>query len=97
MSIVAVDDFETALDEVNSTRFGLQAGVFTNDVRRVFDAARVLDVGAIVVNGTSNFRLDHVPFGGVKDSGLGRESPRFLIDDFSSIKTLLFRGLSLTS
>jgi acyl-CoA reductase-like NAD-dependent aldehyde dehydrogenase len=52
-------------------------------------------VGGLVVNGSSNFRLDHVPFGGVKDSGFGRESPRWMIDDFTVVKTLLLRGLSV--
>jgi acyl-CoA reductase-like NAD-dependent aldehyde dehydrogenase len=95
VSIVPVDDFETALALVNSTRYGLQSGLFTYDVRRVFAAARELEVGALIVNGTSNYRLDHIPFGGVKDSGIGRESPRWLIEDFSTVKTLVFRDLSL--
>jgi acyl-CoA reductase-like NAD-dependent aldehyde dehydrogenase len=97
VSIVPVDDFETALDLVNSTRYGLQSGLFTYDVRRVFAAARELEVGAVIVNGTSNYRLDHIPFGGVKDSGIGRESPRWLIEDFSTVKTLVFRDFSLWS
>ena len=52
-------------------------------------------VGGLVVNGSSNFRLDHVPFGGVKDSGFGRESPRWMIDDYTVVKTLLLRGISV--
>jgi acyl-CoA reductase-like NAD-dependent aldehyde dehydrogenase len=97
VSLVPVDDFETAVRFVNSTRYGLQSGLFTNDLRRVFAAVRELDVGAVVVNGTSNYRLDHIPFGGVKDSGIGRESPRWLIEDFSIVKTVVFRGMSLWS
>jgi acyl-CoA reductase-like NAD-dependent aldehyde dehydrogenase len=96
-SIVPFDEFETALALVNSTRYGLQSGLFTHDVRRIFVAARELAVGALIVNGTSNYRLDHVPFGGVKDSGIGRESPRWLIEDFSTVKTLVLRDLSLWS
>ena len=57
------------------SRFGLQAGLFTRDIGRILTAWRELEVGGLVVNGSSNFRLDHVPFGGVKDSGFGRESP----------------------
>ena len=49
------------------------------------------------MNGTSNYRLDHIPFGGVKDSGIGRESPRWLIEDFSTVKTVVFRDMSLWS
>jgi acyl-CoA reductase-like NAD-dependent aldehyde dehydrogenase len=52
-------------------------------------------VGGLIVNGSSNFRLDHVPFGGVKDSGFGRETPRSMIEDFTVVKTLMLRGLSV--
>lgn len=97
VSIVAVDDFASAVTAANDSRFGLQAGLFTRDIARTFAAARSLAVGAVIVNGSSNFRLDHLPFGGVKDSGLGRESPRWLIDDFSAVKTLIFRDQSLWS
>ena len=63
--------------------------------RRIFQAWRELQVGAVVVGGTSNFRLDHVPFGGVKDSGIGRESPRWMIDDYTYVKTLLWKDESV--
>jgi acyl-CoA reductase-like NAD-dependent aldehyde dehydrogenase len=97
VSIIPVDDFDAALAAANDTRFGLQAGLFTRDVEKIFAAARSLAVGAVVVNGTSNYRLDHLPFGGVKASGLGRESPRWLIDDFTAVKSLVFRDVSLWS
>jgi acyl-CoA reductase-like NAD-dependent aldehyde dehydrogenase len=58
-------------------------------------AWRELEVGGLVVNGSSNFRLDHVPFGGVKDSGFGREAPRQMIEDYTVIKTLLLRDISI--
>ena len=61
----------------------------------IITAWRELQVGGLVVNGSSNFRLDHVPFGGVKDSGFGRESPRWMIDDYTVVKTLLLRGISV--
>ncbi|WP_370617406.1 aldehyde dehydrogenase family protein [Mumia qirimensis] len=89
------DDLATVVDECNQGRYGLQAGIFTQDITTVVDAWRELEVGAVVVNGTSNFRLDHVPFGGVKDSGVGRESPRWMIDDFTHVKTLLLKGQSV--
>jgi acyl-CoA reductase-like NAD-dependent aldehyde dehydrogenase len=79
----------------NASRFGLQAGLFTRDLGRIIAAWRDLEVGGLVVNGSSNFRLDHVPFGGVKDSGFGRESPRWMIEDYTVVKTLLLRGTSL--
>lgn len=93
--LLPYDDFDAVVDVCNQSRYGLQAGLFTRDVNRVFDAWRRLDVGGLVVGGTSNFRLDHVPFGGVKDSGIGRESPRWMIDDYTVTKTLMLRGTSL--
>lgn len=93
--VLRYDSFDEVIDTCNQSRYGLQAGLFTQDVARIFHAWRRLDVGGLVVNGTSNFRLDHVPFGGVKDSGIGRESPRWMIDDYTVTKSLVLRGMSL--
>ncbi|MEV6813513.1 aldehyde dehydrogenase family protein [Micromonospora sp. NPDC051296] len=95
VSVLPYDDFDHVVAVCNDSRYGLQAGLFTHDVRRITTAWRELEVGGLVVNGSSNFRLDHVPFGGVKDSGFGRESPRWMIDDYTVVKTLLLRGISL--
>ena len=97
VSVLPYDDFDAVLDTCNESRYGLQAGLFTSDIRRVVTAWRDLQVGGLVVNGSSNFRLDHVPFGGVKESGFGRESPRFMIEDYTVVKTLMLRGISLWS
>jgi acyl-CoA reductase-like NAD-dependent aldehyde dehydrogenase len=93
--VLPYDDFDRVIAVCNDSRYGLQAGLFTYDIRRILTAWRELEVGGLVVNGSSNFRLDHVPFGGVKDSGFGRESPRWMIDDYTVVKTLLLRGMSL--
>jgi acyl-CoA reductase-like NAD-dependent aldehyde dehydrogenase len=93
--ILRYESFDEVVEVCNRSRYGLQAGLFTQDISRVFDAWRRLEVGGLVVNGTSNFRLDHVPFGGVKDSGIGRESPRWMIDDYTVTKTLILRGMSI--
>jgi acyl-CoA reductase-like NAD-dependent aldehyde dehydrogenase len=95
VSVLPFDDFDTVLATCNTSRFGLQAGLFTADVGRILTAWRELEVGGLVVNGSSNFRLDHVPFGGVKDSGFGRESPHHMVEDYTVVKTLLLRGLSI--
>ena len=95
VSVLPYDDFDEVVRVCNSSRFGLQAGLFTRDIGRIMTAWRQLQVGGLVVNGSSNFRLDHVPFGGVKDSGFGRESPRWMIEDYTVVKTLLLRGLSI--
>lgn len=95
VAVMAYDSFTEVIETCNATRYGLQAGLFTRDIGRVFTAWRELQVGGLVVNGSSNFRLDHVPFGGVKDSGFGRESPRWMIEDFTVVKTLLVRGATV--
>ncbi|GLZ01247.1 aldehyde dehydrogenase family protein [Actinoplanes sp. NBRC 103695] len=95
VTVLPFDDFDTVLRTCNTSRFGLQAGLFTNDIGRILTAWRELEVGGLVVNGSSNFRLDHVPFGGVKDSGFGRESPHHMVEDYTVIKTLMLRGLSI--
>lgn len=95
VAVIPYDDFDAVLDQCNTSRYGLQAGLFTHDITRILTAWRRLEVGGLIVNGSSNFRLDHVPFGGVKDSGFGREAPRWLIDDFTVVKTLVLRGLSV--
>jgi acyl-CoA reductase-like NAD-dependent aldehyde dehydrogenase len=95
VAVVPYDDFTEVIDRCNAGRYGLQAGLFTRDIGRVITAWRDLEVGGLVVGGSSNFRLDHVPFGGVKDSGFGREAPRWMIEDYTTVKTLLLRGSSL--
>jgi acyl-CoA reductase-like NAD-dependent aldehyde dehydrogenase len=95
VAVLPYDGFGEVIQTCNASRYGLQAGLFTRDIGRIVTAWRELQVGGLVVNGSSNFRLDHVPFGGVKDSGFGRESPRWMIDDFTVVKTLLLRGLSV--
>ena len=95
VSVLPYDGFADVVTECNRSRYGLQAGIFTRDIGRILTAWRDLEVGGLIVNGSSNFRLDHVPFGGVKSSGFGRESPRLMIDDFTVVKTLLVRGLSI--
>ena len=84
-------DWQAALDEVNDSKFGLQAGIFTRDIHKVLDAWDELDVGGIVVNDVSSYRVDNMPYGGVKDSGLGREGIRFAMEDMSEIRNLVIR------
>ena len=76
---------------VNNSKFGLQAGLFTRDVFKVLDAWEQLDVGGIIVNDVPSYRVDNMPYGGVKDSGLGREGVRFAMDDMTEIRNLVIR------
>ncbi len=86
-------DWDAALAEVNDSKFGLQAGLFTRDIHKVLAAWDHLEVGGVVVNDVSSFRVDNMPYGGVKDSGLGREGVRFAIEDMTEIRNLVIRGL----
>ncbi len=84
-------DFERALDEVNEGDFGLQAGVFTRDIYKIQRAWDRLEVGGVVGGDVPSFRVDHMPYGGVKDSGLGREGVRYAIEDMSELRLLVVR------
>jgi len=84
-------DWKDALDEVNDSKFGLQAGLFSRDIHKIMLAWDKLDVGGICVNDVSSFRVDNMPYGGVKDSGLGREGVKFAMEDMSEIRNLLIR------
>lgn len=84
-------DFDEALAEVNRSTFGLQAGIFTRDLFKMFDAWDRLEVGGIVINDVPSYRVDNMPYGGVKDSGLGREGIRFAMEDMTEIRNLVIR------
>jgi len=84
-------DFDAALDEVNDSSFGLQAGVFTRDLYKVQKAWDELEVGGVVIGDVPSWRVDHMPYGGVKDSGLGREGVRFAIEDMTEVRLLVVR------
>lgn len=84
-------DWDKALEEVNDSRFGLQAGLFTRDIHKVLDAWDKLEVGGVCVNEVSSYRVDNMPYGGVKESGLGREGVRFAMEDMSEIRNLVIK------
>jgi len=84
-------DFDAALDEVNDSTFGLQAGVFTRDLYKAQRAWDQLDVGGVIIGDVPSWRVDHMPYGGVKDSGLGREGIRFAIQDMTEVRLLVVR------
>jgi glyceraldehyde-3-phosphate dehydrogenase (NADP+) len=86
------DDWEDALRMADDTRYGLQAGIFTDSQERVRRAFQALHVGALVVNDTPTFRVDSMPYGGTRDSGLGREGVRFAIEEMTEKKLLVHRN-----
>ena len=84
--------FDEAMAAVNDSRFGLQAGLFTRDVGKLMRAHGTLEVGGIVHDDTPAYRVDHMPYGGVKESGLGREGPRYAIEDMTEPRMLILQG-----
>ena len=91
VSLFPVDNFETAIKQSNSVDFGLQAGIFTRDINKAFTAIGKLDVGGIMINDSSDYRIDGMPFGGVKNSGLGREGVKFTIQEMTEPRVVCFK------
>jgi glyceraldehyde-3-phosphate dehydrogenase (NADP+) len=89
VTLARFTDFEEALRAVNDSPYGLQAGVFTADLERTLRAFEVLDVGGVIINDVPTWRIDHMPYGGVKDSGSGREGPRYTIEEMTELKLLV--------
>lgn len=87
----AFDRWEDALAEVNDSRFGLQAGIFTHDLRKAHRAWDELEVGGVVIGDVPSFRVDNMPYGGVKESGLGREGIRSAIEDMTEVRLMVLK------
>ncbi len=91
VTVKPYDDFSEALGQVNNSPYGLQAGIFTHDSRLIFQAYEQLEVGGVMVNEAPTYRVDSMPYGGVKESGLGREGLRYAIEDMTERKVLMWR------
>ncbi len=83
------NDFDQALKMVNEGEFGLQAGVFTDSIKEMNKAFSELEVGGVIVNDVPTFRVDHMPYGGVKESGIGREGVKYAITEMMEAKILV--------
>ncbi|HSA92139.1 MAG TPA: aldehyde dehydrogenase family protein [Terriglobales bacterium] len=88
VTVEPYEDFDEALRQVNDSPYGLQAGLFTNDARLIFRAYEELKVGGLMVGEVPTFRIDHMPYGGTKDSGLGREGLRYAIEEMTESRLL---------
>lgn len=88
VTITSYERFEDAVEWVNDSLYGLQAGVFTKDIKHIFDAYNTIDVGGLIINDIPTYRIDHMPYGGVKDSGFGREGLRYAIEEMTELKLL---------
>lgn len=85
------DDYDAVLKRVNDSRFGLQAGIFTRDIYKAQQAWDELEVGGVVIGDVPSWRVDHMPYGGVKDSGLGREGIRWAMEDMTELRLMVVR------
>ncbi len=90
VSITAYDTFDEAITLVNESKFGLQAGIFTKDIGCAFKAAKEINVGGVIINDTCRYRADHMPYGGVKQSGIGREGVKYAMDEMTETKVVGF-------
>ncbi|MBM4014073.1 MAG: aldehyde dehydrogenase family protein [Planctomycetes bacterium] len=91
VAVAATGSFEAAIAAANATRYGLQASVFTRDLERALRAADLLEAGGVIINDVPLFRVDQMPYGGTKESGLGREGPRYACEEMSELKTVVVR------
>jgi acyl-CoA reductase-like NAD-dependent aldehyde dehydrogenase len=91
VAIYPYRELDQAIAQVNGTPYGLQAGIFTNDIARAFRAARKLDFGGVLINDIPTFRADHMPYGGVKNSGIGREGAKYAIEEMTESKLICWK------
>lgn len=90
VTVIPYDDIDEAIDMANDTEYGLQAGIFTRDLNIAMKATQQLHMGGVIVNDTSTYRADLMPYGGVKNSGIGREGPRYAIEDMTELKVVVY-------
>lgn len=93
VTVTEIEGFEDGLRAVNDSQYGLQAGVFTNNLRHAFMAFESLEVGGVIINDVSNYRVDHMPYGGVKKSGFGREGIRYAIEEMTELRLMVLNLL----
>lgn len=88
VTVTPFTDFQEAINAVNNSQYGLQAGVFSNNFKHIMKAYEELEVGQVIINDAPTYRIDHMPYGGIKDSGFGREGIRYAIEEMTEIKMM---------
>lgn len=94
ITLTPVESFASGINQLNDTTFGLQAGIFTNNLEHALAAFEEIDAGGVIINDVPSFRIDHMPYGGIKDSGLGREGLRYAIEDMTETKLMVLNRLA---
>jgi len=89
VTVMAYRDLDEAIELANNTDYGLQSGIFTSNINTAMYAVRKLHTGGVIVNNASTFRADLMPYGGVKNSGIGREGPRYAIEQMTEMKMVV--------
>ena len=92
VTVTAYDDLEDALRMANDSEYGLQAAVFTSNLRTALRAADVLDFGGVLVNEVPTWRADHMPYGGLRDSGNTREGPAYAVEELTERRMVVIQG-----
>lgn len=92
MTVNTFKEFDEAIEQVNNSRYGLQAGVFTNNLFKAMRAIDELEVGGVMINDIPTFRVDHMPYGGVKESGTGREGIKYAIEEMTEMKLVCIKN-----
>jgi len=95
VTVSTYEDFDDAITEVNNSNYGLQAGVFTNDINRLMTAWRDIEVGGLIANDVASFRADQMPYGGSKDSGAGREGLRYAMEEMTDPRIMVLSEVPL--
>lgn len=90
VTLIKYKDFEEAIDMVNDSIYGIQTGIFTKDINKAFKGFKKLHAGGVIINDVPTFRVDHMPYGGVKESGTGREGIKFAIKEMTELKLMVF-------
>lgn len=91
VTVTRIDDFRHGLDSLNDSVYGLQAGVFTNNLKEAFSAFENLEVGGIIINDVPAYRVDHMPYGGTKMSGFGREGVSYAIEEMTEVRLMALK------
>ncbi len=93
--VESYDDYERVLTRINDTSYGLQAGLYSHDVKKIWRAYEKIDVGGLIINDTPTWRIDNMPYGGIKDSGLGREGIKYAMNEMTEPKLLVLKDPSI--
>jgi len=88
----SVTTIEEAIEAVNDSHYGLQAGIFTPSIETAFKASKALQVGGVLINDVPTYRVDHMPYGGVKESGTGREGIKYAIEEMTEMKLVIWNN-----